>query len=134
MYEERQKKWVFDQTHRVSCDSRPPQKGQTTTATSHNKAGGATSSLSNKLMGSGPLWEPETGRWQPVRTMTYGGVGQPIDISMLMREDKCFRCHKKGHLSKDCPEKKDYKNIRLIHTAEQEKTESKVKKVKETAV
>ncbi|PBK75386.1 hypothetical protein ARMSODRAFT_970055 [Armillaria solidipes] len=57
--------------------------------------------------------------------MTYGGAGEPMDISTLRREGKCFRCHKKGHLSKDCPDKKEYKDIRSVYTAEQAKMEMK---------
>ncbi|PBK71773.1 hypothetical protein ARMSODRAFT_1016761 [Armillaria solidipes] len=131
MYEERQKKWVFDQTTGTSCDMRPPHKGPSTTATS-NKAGSMTSSSLAKPMSSATPWEPGTGRWQPVRTTTYGRAGEPMDIGKLHTEGRCFWCHKKGHLGKDCPKKQDYKDICSVQMVpEQEKTELKVEEVKE---
>ncbi|PBK70203.1 hypothetical protein ARMSODRAFT_974682 [Armillaria solidipes] len=138
MHEERQKKWAFDQvTGSGAHEYRPTQKPSSTTATSQPKTGGTTSLSPAKPMNSGPPRDGG-GRWQPVKTTMYHGAGEPMDISALKREGKCFRCHKKGHLSKDCPEKKDYKDIRSVYTAEQAKTEqkeeSKVEEVKETAV
>ncbi|PBK70289.1 hypothetical protein ARMSODRAFT_1017840 [Armillaria solidipes] len=138
MHKERQKKWAFDQvTGSGFCNSHPPLKGSSTTATSHAKAGGVTSSTTAKPTSSAPPQDRQ-GRWQLVKMTTYHGVGEPMDISMLRREGKCFRCHKKGHLSKDCLDKKEYKDIRLLYTAKQakteEKTELKIKEVKETAV
>ncbi|PBK67358.1 hypothetical protein ARMSODRAFT_1020836 [Armillaria solidipes] len=131
MYEERQKKWVFDQVTNPSHDSQPSQKEHGTTATSNNKAGGMTSSLSGKPMSSTP-WELGMGRWQTVKTTTYGGTGEPMDIGKLWAEGRCFRCHEKGHLSKDCLKKREYKDIHSVQTVpEQEKMESKVKEVKE---
>ncbi|PBK62471.1 hypothetical protein ARMSODRAFT_1024885 [Armillaria solidipes] len=32
---------------------------------------------------------------------TYGGQGQPMDIDAI-NNGECFRCHKKGHISKNC--------------------------------
>ncbi len=34
--------------------------------------------------------------------------------SKLMSEGRCFRCQKKGHLSKDCPEKMMGHQVRVI--------------------
>ncbi|PBK71051.1 hypothetical protein ARMSODRAFT_1017817 [Armillaria solidipes] len=134
MYEERQKKWVFDQATSTNCDSCPPQKGQGHTATSNNKAGGTTSSLPGKPTSSGPPWEPGMGRWQPVKTTTYHRAGELIDIGKLCMEGRCFWCHKRGHLGKDCLKKWDYKDICLVVVTEQEKTETKVEEIKEMAV
>ncbi|SJL03643.1 uncharacterized protein ARMOST_07000 [Armillaria ostoyae] len=109
IYEERQKKWVFDQTIGAHHDNRPQKGfGPTTTSTSQ-KAGGATSSSSTKPTSSGtPPRDATTGKWHAVKTKTFGGAGEPMDISQMRAKGLCFRCHKHGHLSKDCPDKKDY--------------------------
>ncbi len=43
----------------------------------------------------------------------FGGQGQPMDVDAheekkvkQRAEGRCFRCNGKGHLSKDCPDKK----------------------------
>ncbi|SJL18202.1 uncharacterized protein ARMOST_21780 [Armillaria ostoyae] len=116
MYEERQKKWVFDQTIGTSRSANP-QKGYGNTATSTSqKAGGATR------------------RWHLVKMTTFRGKGEPMDISKLHSEGRCFRCHEKGHLGKDCPKKREFQDIRSVKVAEQEQTESKVEEIKEMAV
>ncbi|PBK74574.1 hypothetical protein ARMSODRAFT_1013578 [Armillaria solidipes] len=80
MYEECQKKWIFDQITSTSHDSHP-QKNTSTTATS-NKAGGTTSLPLAKPTSSAPR-DLGTGRWQPVKMTTYHGAGEPMDISQL---------------------------------------------------
>ncbi|SJL04216.1 uncharacterized protein ARMOST_07577 [Armillaria ostoyae] len=108
MYEERQKKWVFDQTMGSrSRDSCPPQKGSSNTATSHNKAGGVTSLLTSKLTNNAAPRDGQ-GRWHTIQTKMYGGAGELMDIRQMRAKGLCFRCHKQGHLSKDCPEKKQF--------------------------
>ncbi len=37
--------------------------------------------------------------------------------SELMSKGRCFRCQKKGHLSKDCPEKTMGHQVRAIEAA-----------------
>ncbi|SJL01340.1 uncharacterized protein ARMOST_04660 [Armillaria ostoyae] len=112
MYEERQKKWVFNQTIR-SIRNTNPQKTFATTATSnHQKAGGVTSSSPAKPTSSAtPPRDATMGKWHAVKTKMFGGAGEPMDIGQMRAKGLCFRCHKHGHLSKDCPNKKDYRDI-----------------------
>ncbi|SJL00820.1 uncharacterized protein ARMOST_04134 [Armillaria ostoyae] len=115
MYDERQKNYAFDQ-HINHHDNRQPYKGTNTTATSSNKAaGGATSSSSGK----------------PTSRTTFRGTGAPMDIGQMRAQGLCFRCHKKGHMSKDCLEKKDFQDIRSVQVTNEPVTESKIEEVKE---
>ncbi|SJL06853.1 uncharacterized protein ARMOST_10195 [Armillaria ostoyae] len=114
MYEERQKKWVFDQT--VGGRSAPA-KG--ITATSLPKTGGATSSTPAKPAGSSSAQKP-SGRDSAGRWTTHPGQGLPmsIDAQKLRDEGRCFRCKEKGHLSRDCPKKKEFRDIRSVQATE----------------
>ncbi|SJL07076.1 uncharacterized protein ARMOST_10419 [Armillaria ostoyae] len=128
MYEERQKKWVFDQ----AIGGRNPQKSGTT-ATSLPKTGGATSSMPAKPAG-GSSAPKASGRDSAGRWTTHPGQGLPmsIDAQKLRDEGRCFRCKEKGHLSKDCPKKKEFRDIRSVQATELAVT-TKVEEVKETA-
>ncbi|SJK99899.1 uncharacterized protein ARMOST_03210 [Armillaria ostoyae] len=115
MYDEQQKNYAFNQ-HLNHRDNRQPYKGTNTTATSNTKAGGVTSSLSGKPTSSAAPSGGQRdagGRWLACPGTTFGGAGVPMDIGQMHAQGLCFRCHKKGHLSKDCPEKKDFQDIRV---------------------
>ncbi|SJL18324.1 uncharacterized protein ARMOST_21910 [Armillaria ostoyae] len=126
MYEERQKKWVFDQTIGARSGS---SKGIATTATSQPKAGGATSStLAKQPSGSSATTggRDSAGRWT-----THPGQGLPmsIDAQKLRNEGRCFRCKEKGHMSKDCPKKKEFQDIRSVQVTNEPVTGSKVEEI-----
>ncbi|SJL06745.1 uncharacterized protein ARMOST_10087 [Armillaria ostoyae] len=133
MYDKRQKNYAFDQ-HLNHRDNRQLYKGTaTTTATSNNKAGGVTSSSSGKPMSSvAPSGGRDSqGRWLSRLGTTFRGAGVPMDIGQMRAQGLCFRCHKKGHLSKDCLEKKDFRDIQSVQVTNELVTESKIKEVKE---
>ncbi|SJL16146.1 uncharacterized protein ARMOST_19665 [Armillaria ostoyae] len=128
MYEERQKNWAFHQAAGNPHDNRTPKgTAATTTATSHSKTGGVTSSPTPKPPSSGNSRERDSaGRWT-----TFGGAGKPmdIDVTKLHAEGRCFRCHEKGHMGKDCPKKKDYRDIRSVQATNEPVTESKIEEI-----
>ncbi|SJL15736.1 uncharacterized protein ARMOST_19241 [Armillaria ostoyae] len=135
IYEERQKKWVFDQTV-GNRNANPPHSAPASaiTATSpHHKIGGVTSSSPPKLASNAQTMGSRDagGRWLARPGTTYGGQGAPMDIGQMRAKGLCFRCHKQGHLSKDCPEKKDFRDIWLVQATNEPVTESKVVEVKE---
>ncbi|SJL07262.1 uncharacterized protein ARMOST_10605 [Armillaria ostoyae] len=110
MYEERQKKWVFDQT--IGGRSAP---NRGTTAPSPPKAGGASTSTPPKQIANSNA--PKAGgRDSAGRWTTHPGQGLPmsIDAQKLRDEGRCFRCKEKGHMSKDCPKKKEFRDIRSV--------------------
>ena len=71
------------------------------------------------------------GKWVPVKSTTYAGQGQPMEIDRLRKEGRCYRCKEKGHLSRDCPKRKDFKDIRSVVVEQEKEAETKVEEVKE---
>ncbi len=113
MYEERQRDRTYNESHRISQRDRGNNKkpgGQkqiTAPSSSKNAAGGATSPS------GGNLGRDAQGRWHTVAQMTYGGQGEPMNVDAREEkkrkqraEGRCFKCDERGHLSKDCTNKK----------------------------
>lgn len=135
MYDERQKQWVFNETHDLkSCHEKHPGNQKQITATSSSKAaGGVTSSSMGKTTGNGKSRDSGR-RWISVTTKTYRGQGElmQIDWKKYMAEGRCFNCHEKGHISKDCL-KKQKKEVRMVTMGEDTPLadSTKVEEVKE---
>ncbi|SJL06751.1 uncharacterized protein ARMOST_10093 [Armillaria ostoyae] len=66
----------------------------------------------------------------------YGGRGQVMDINMMKADGKCFQCHEKGHISKNCllqswNKRKKKEEVRASTT--KPAIDSKIKEVKDAA-
>ncbi len=113
MYEERTKDGVYAKTHfEPRRDDRRPFQGQKpNTATSSRPAAGGVTSSPTVKQNDRP--RDDRGKWYTPR-----GADAQMQIdaqrSQLMSEGRCFRCRKKGHLSKDCPEKTAGHQVRAI--------------------
>ncbi len=117
MYEERTKDGVYAQTHFEPRNNhrRPPAPNQKAyTATSSKTTAGGMTSLSTAKQNDRP--RDDRGKWY---TPKGADTQMQIDAqcSKLMSEGRCFRCQKKGHLSKDCPEKMTGHQVRAIEAA-----------------
>jgi hypothetical protein len=56
--------------------------------------------------------------------VTYGGTGQPMDLSKTRQPMRCFNCGELGHMRRDCPKEKAKMNIRaLMDNLEEEELE-----------
>ena len=134
MYEERQKQYIIQKM--LTHDNRPDDRPSPKTGSPHSnpsKPAGATSTTPAKTMGGGggPNRDASTGKWVPVKSTTYAGQGQPMEIDWLRKEGRCYRCKEKGHLSRDCPKRKEFKDIHSVAIEQEKETESKVDEVKE---
>ncbi len=119
MYKECTKDSVYAQTHfEPRRDNRRPQQNQRTNTATSNKptAGGTTSSSTAK---QNDWLRDDRGKWYMPRG-TDAQIQIDVQRSKLMSEGRCFRCQKKGHLSKDCPEKTAGHQVRAVEAAPME--------------
>ncbi|PBK73222.1 hypothetical protein ARMSODRAFT_1016018 [Armillaria solidipes] len=64
---------------------------------------------------------------------TYGSQGQPMDIDAI-NNSECFRCHEKGHISKNCLLQSCNKKKQEVRASTTKpSTSSKIEEVKDTA-
>ncbi len=110
MYAEQEKDRVYNQSHGLNekTEKKPQWGAKTSPAASGSKnpTSGATSSSAPKSTTQSR--ELTTGKWHSVSTTSYGKHREPMDVDRAehMTKGLCFTCHQQGHLSRDCPNKK----------------------------
>ncbi|KAI0349088.1 hypothetical protein OH77DRAFT_1415579 [Trametes cingulata] len=70
----------------------------TTTTTTHATASSTTSATTSSPT---PTSDRRDGSG-----VTFGGAGQPMDIDTARRRGACFACGQRGHIQRDCPNRK----------------------------
>ncbi len=125
MYTEQEKDRVYNQSHGIS-DKKPSWGNKANTGNDKPTPGPTTSAVPPKP--NAPSREPTTGRWHSVTTTNYGKHGEPMDVDRAehMTKGLCFTCHQQGHLSRDCPTKKQ--QVRAVVAAPPEEPTKDVKK------
>ncbi|KAK0421572.1 hypothetical protein EV421DRAFT_1975680 [Armillaria borealis] len=118
MNEERQRKQAFDLMGKMyQPRPTPPPKATPPYAGASKGSSGATTSSADKQTASGT---------------TYGGRGRPMDIDAI-KSGNCFRCGKKGHISKNCPQQSWNKGKQEVRASTTEPSSSKIEEVKDDA-
>ena len=61
--------------------------------------------------------QPKASNSQEIKTSTgttFTGQGQAMDIGQARAQGLCFNCHQKGHLSRNCLQKRQYQVRQMI--------------------
>ncbi len=110
MYAEQEKDRVYNQSHGISekTEKKSQWGAKANTAASGTKSPPVGAASSSAPKPNTQSREPTTGKWHSVTTTNYGKHGEPMDVDRVehMTKGLCFNCHQQGHLSRDCPSKK----------------------------
>ncbi|PBK62507.1 hypothetical protein ARMSODRAFT_980575 [Armillaria solidipes] len=116
MNKERQRKQALDLISGMYLPRQQQSKG-TPHAGASKESSGTTTAPTTKKTGTGT---------------TYLGRGQPMNIDAIKSGD-CFRCSKKGHISRNCPEQTWNKGKQQVRASTTEPSGSKIEEVKDAA-
>ncbi len=126
MYLEQEKDRVYNQAHGIG-DKKSSWGAKGGAAGSKTPVSSTSTAAPPKP--NAPSREPTTGRWHSVTTTNYGKHGEPMDVDRAEHLTKglCFNCHQQGHLSRDCPTKKQ--QVRAVVATPVEEPPKDVQKV-----